>query len=71
MKKGVDFIGVGVGAVILNQEGMVFLARRGRESRNESGKWEFPGGALEFNETLEHALEREVMEEYGFLIEVQ
>jgi mutator protein MutT len=71
MKKGIDYIGVGVGAVIFNEEGKVFLARRGKDARNESGKWEFPGGGVEFGETLEHALAREVMEEYGFAIEVQ
>ncbi len=71
MKKGVDYIGVGVGAVILNADGKVFLARRGKEARNESGKWEFPGGGVEFGETLEHALAREVMEEYGFEIDVR
>jgi mutator protein MutT len=71
MKKGIDYIGVGVGAVILNADGRVFLAKRGREARNESGKWEFPGGGVEFGETLEHALMREVLEEYGFEVEVQ
>lgn len=71
MKKGVDFIGVGVGAVIVGQEGKVFLAKRGREARNEIGKWEFPGGSVEFGETLEQALVREVVEEYGFTIEVE
>jgi mutator protein MutT len=70
MKKGIDYIGVGVGAVILNADGRVFLAKRGREARNESGKWEFPGGGVEFGETLEHALMREVQEEYGFEVEV-
>lgn len=71
MKKGTDYIGVGVGAVIFNSDDRVFLAKRGKEARNESGKWEFPGGAVEFGETLEQALVREVMEEYGFAIEVQ
>jgi mutator protein MutT len=71
MKKGVDFIGVGVGAVIVDQEGKVFLAKRGKEARNEIGKWEFPGGSVEFGETLEQALVREVAEEYGFTIEPQ
>jgi len=71
MKKGIDYIGVGVGAVILNSEGRVFLAKRGRDVRNESGRWEFPGGGVEFGETLEHALAREVREEYGLEIEVQ
>jgi 8-oxo-dGTP diphosphatase len=71
MKKGIDYIGVGVGAIISNPEGKVFLAKRGKQARNESGKWEFPGGGVEFGETLEHALMREVMEEYGFEVEVQ
>ena len=70
MKKGIDYIGVGVGGIIFNAEGLVFLARRGREARNESGKWEFPGGGVEFGETLEHALAREILEEYGITIEV-
>ena len=68
MKKGVDYIGVGVGAVIFSPDGKIFLAKRGKEAGNESGKWEFPGGGVEFNETLEHALMREVTEEYGFAI---
>jgi len=71
MKKGVDHIGVGVGAVILDDQGRVFLAKRGAAARNEPGKWEFPGGAVEFNETLADALKREVYEEYGVEIEVR
>ena len=70
MKKGVDFIGVGVGAIIVNSEGKLFLAKRGREVRNESGKWEFPGGGVEFGDTLEATLKREIMEEYGVGIKV-
>lgn len=70
MKKGIDYIGVGVGAVIFDSRGRVFLAKRGREARNESGKWEFPGGGVEYGETLEHAIAREVREEYGIEIEV-
>ncbi len=71
MKKGIDYIGVGVGAVIVNNDGKYFLARRGNEARNEKGKWEFPGGSVEFNETMENALVREVREEYGFGIGVK
>jgi mutator protein MutT len=70
MKKAVDYIGVGVGAIIYDRDKKVFLAKRGRGAGNESGKWEFPGGSVEFGETLEHALAREVMEEYGFEIEI-
>ena len=70
MKQGIDYIGVGVGAVIRNSEGKLFLALRGKAARNEAGTWEFPGGGVEFGEGLEHALIREVREEYGFEIEV-
>jgi len=70
VKKGIDYIGVGVGAVILNAEGKAFLAKRGREARNERHKWEFPGGSVEFGEQLEDALTREVREEYDFDITV-
>lgn len=70
MKPGIDYIGVGVGAVIRNSDGKFFLALRGKDARNEAGRWEFPGGSVEFGEGLEHALIREVREEYGFEIEV-
>jgi 8-oxo-dGTP diphosphatase len=70
MKKGIDYIGVGAGAIIFNKDGALFLAKRGKESRNEKHKWEFPGGSVEFGETLENALMREVREEFGFVIEV-
>jgi mutator protein MutT len=62
---------VGVGAVIFNQNGGIFLAKRGKEARNERSRWEFPVGGVEFGETLENAIVREVKEEYDFQIEVE
>jgi mutator protein MutT len=70
MKKGVDYIGVGVGAIILNDKKEVFLAKRGKKAKNERGTWEFPGGGVEFGERLADAIKREMMEEYGIEIEV-
>lgn len=70
MKKGVDYIGVGVGALIVNDRGEFFLAKRGRDARNESGKWEFPGGGVEFGETIEETIIREMKEEYDIDIEI-
>ncbi len=70
MIRGIDYIGVGVGAVIVNESGQLFLARRGEKSRNERGLWEFPGGAVEFGERLADALGREIFEEFGIRIEV-
>ncbi len=70
MKRGVDYIGVGVGAILVNPDGKVFLSRRGQNSKNEKGLWEFPGGAVEFGEKMADALQREMAEEYGIEIEV-
>jgi 8-oxo-dGTP diphosphatase len=68
--RGVDYIGVGVGALIIDEERKLFLTRRGPRAKNERGLWEFPGGSVEFGETLAQALRREMYEEFGIDIEV-
>ena len=70
MKRGVDYIGVGVGAIIVDNQGRLFLARRGSKAKNERGLWEFPGGSVEFGETMAAALQREMREEFGIEITV-
>jgi mutator protein MutT len=70
MQPGIDYIGVGVGGIIVDDEGRLFLARRGPQAANERGLWEFPGGSVEFGERCVDALRREIQEEYGVEIEV-
>ena len=70
MIRGIDYIGVGVGALIVDDQGRLFLARRGPKANNEHGLWEFPGGAVERGERLADALRREIREEYGIEIAV-
>jgi len=70
MKRGIDYIGVGVGAIIVDARGWLFLSRRGPQVKNERGLWEFPGGSVEFGETLAQALQREMREEFGIEIAV-
>jgi 8-oxo-dGTP diphosphatase len=70
VRRGVDYIGVGVGAIIVDSANRVFLAKRGAKAQNERGLWEFPGGAVEYGETLRTALVREIREEYGITIAV-
>ena len=71
MIAGYDFIGVGVGAMVFNDKGEVFLSKRGEKAKNERGTWEFPGGSVEFGEKLADAVKREFMEEYGIEIEIK
>jgi 8-oxo-dGTP diphosphatase len=59
---------VGVGAVVLDAEGRVLLARRGHEPLK--GEWSLPGGGVELGETLEAAVAREVLEETGLVVDV-
>lgn len=71
MQPGIDHIGVGVGALIFNDQSQIFLALRGPKAKNERGKWEIPGGAVEYGETLTAAITRESFEEYGIKIKVK
>jgi mutator protein MutT len=63
MKLGIDYIGVSVGAIIVNEKGEVLLCKRSQHTKNEKGCWECPGGAVKFGETLEDAIKREMKEE--------
>ena len=53
-----------VAAVILQSDGRFLLTQR-PVGKVYSGYWEFPGGKVEPNESLLHALERELWEELG------
>ncbi len=70
MQAGKDYIGVGVGAIIRDRQGRVFLGKRGPQAKNERGTWEFPGGAVDYGETMADALRREIREEFGVEIRV-
>jgi len=65
MKPGIDYIGVSVGALILDEKGEIFLTKRSQKTTNERGMWEAPGGKVQFGETLQAAVMREMKEEYG------
>lgn len=65
MKRGIDYIGISVGAMIFNSKQELFLTKRGPHATNERGCWEIPGGGVEFGEKLQHAAKREIKEEYG------
>lgn len=51
-------------AALIKKDNNVLIARRSTGDENVLGKWEFPGGKVEPNETEEHAIEREIKEEF-------
>jgi len=59
---------VGVGAVIVDNNGRVVLVRRRYEPL--AGHWSLPGGAVELGETLDTCVAREMEEETGLHVEV-
>ena len=61
-----DVLQVAVG-VVTNARGEVLIAYR-PESVHQSNRWEFPGGKLEWGETAEGALIRELKEELGLTV---
>lgn len=69
MIKGKDYIGVGAGALITDSAGTRVLLVK-RKKAPEAGKWSIPGGAVEFGETFEACVVREVREETGLDINV-
>lgn len=56
---------VGIGIIVIKGNKVLLGRRKGSHG---SGSWSFPGGHLEFNESLEDCAKREVFEETGIKI---
>ena len=59
---------LGVGAVVLDR-GRVLLVKRGHEPLK--GEWSLPGGAVDAGETLEAAVQRELLEKTDLIVVVE
>ncbi|WP_053956528.1 (deoxy)nucleoside triphosphate pyrophosphohydrolase [Inediibacterium massiliense] len=58
-----------VTAAVIIKDDLILIARRGK-NENLEGKWEFPGGKIEKDETPQQCLKREIQEELNIEIEV-
>lgn len=57
---------IGIGVMIQNEKGQVLLGLRLKS--HGTGEWSFPGGHLEFGETIFECAKREVVEETGLIV---
>lgn len=64
MKCGVDYIGVTCVFFCHDGKGNILLQKRSNKCRDEQGRWDCGSGAMEFGESFESAVEREIKEEY-------
>ncbi|MEO5691105.1 MAG: NUDIX domain-containing protein [Candidatus Saccharimonadales bacterium] len=64
LQRGIDHIGISVSFVIHDGEGNIMLHKRGAKARDEQGCWDIGGGAIEFSESINEAIVREIKEEF-------
>lgn len=60
----------GVPAIIQNSKGEILLGKRNANMNNYPNFWGLPGGLIEYGETIEQAIKRELKEELGVDSEV-
>ncbi len=63
-KKGEDYIGVTVNFICHDGAGNFLFNKRSMNCRDEHGRWDPGGGGLEFGDTVEATLFKEIAEEY-------
>ena len=61
---------VEVAVGVIKRGNKIYISKRAN-SLHQGGKWEFPGGKREANETIEQALARELSEEIGIKVTKQ
>lgn len=64
MKKGVDYTGITIVFFCHDGDGNFVLSKRSINCRDEQGKWDIGGGGLDFKDTVEDTLKKEIKEEY-------
>lgn len=63
--KGLDYIGLAVCFFCHDGKGNFLMHKRGAAARDERGTWDIGAGSIEFGDTAEQTLRKEIKEEYG------
>lgn len=64
MIKGVDYTGISIVFFCHDGKGNYLLSKRGKNCRDEHGRWDPGGGGLDFDDKVEDVLKKEIKEEY-------
>ena len=64
MIKGVDYPGISIVYFCHDGKGNFVMHKRGKNCRDEHGRWDIGGGGLKLHDSVEDTLKREIMEEY-------
>lgn len=64
MKKGLDYTGVTVVYFCHDGDGRFIMNKRSQSCRDEHGCWDPGGGGVEFGDTIEQTIKKEIQEEY-------
>lgn len=65
LKRGIDYIGVNCVFWCHDGNGKLLMHKRSKNCRDEQETWDCGAGSMEFGETFEDTIRREVLEEYG------
>jgi 8-oxo-dGTP diphosphatase len=58
-------------AALIRKDNKFLIAKRATGDQSVLGKWEFPGGKVEFGEDEKNAIEREIKEEFDLDIKAK
>lgn len=64
MEKGINYIGVCIVYFCHDGENNFLLSKRKETCRDEHGRWDPGGGGLEFGDSVDKTLRKEIKEEY-------
>ncbi|MEK7598171.1 MAG: nucleotide exchange factor GrpE, partial [Patescibacteria group bacterium] len=70
MEKQKNTFVITVKAVVVNNDGKVLVLKRPEHEKSGAGKYDLPGGSIEYGEDIKPALTREIKEETGLEVEI-